>query len=116
MAHVFVAQGRLDDASKAMREFVAIQPSADAFVFLAEVALARGKPEEVEPLADAAQSLESAHGGARIARAKLYMSQGRYDEAIAAFEEALRVDPVRALGMASAGLATAKALRDKAGG
>jgi tetratricopeptide (TPR) repeat protein len=44
------------------------------------------------------------------------MSQGRYDEAIAAFEEALRVDPVRALGMASAGLATAKALRDKAGG
>jgi arylsulfatase A-like enzyme len=116
MAHVFVAQGRLDDASKAMREFVAIQPSADAFVFLAEVALARGKPEEVEPLAAAAQSLESAHGGARIARAKLYRSQGRYDEAIAAFEEALRVDPVRALGMASAGLATAKALRDKAGG
>lgn len=115
-ARIYTAQGRLEDASKALREYLSIQPSADAFVFLAELALARGKPEEVEALVAGATALEPAHGGARIALGKLYLSQGRYDEAIAAFEESLRVDPVRAQGMAAAGAAAAREAKAKAGG
>ena len=101
-AHIFTAQGRLDDAAKALREYLAIRPSSDAYVFLAQLALARKKPEDVEPLVAAAIALEPGHGGARIARGDLLMAQGKFDEALASFKEALEVDPVRAQGMAGA--------------
>ncbi len=110
-ARILTAQGRLDDASKALREYIAIQGSPDAYVFLAQLALAREKPEEVEPLVAAAIALEPGHGGARIALGNLYLYQKKFDEAIRAFEEALTVDPIRAQGMASAQLEHAKRLR-----
>ncbi len=113
-ARIFVAQGRLEDAAKALREYLAIQPSSDAYVFLAQLALAREKPAEVAPLVAAALALEPAHGGARIALGDLYMKEGKYSEAIAAFEEALKVDPIRAQGMAGARLESARQMRDAA--
>lgn len=107
-ARIFTAQGRLDDAARALREYVSIRPSSDAFVFLAQLALARQKPEEVEPLVTAAIALEPGHGGARIVRGDLYKSQGKFDAALAQFEEALKVDPVRASGMAKARIEAAR--------
>ncbi|HUR28716.1 MAG TPA: sulfatase-like hydrolase/transferase, partial [Planctomycetota bacterium] len=107
-ARIFTAQGQLDDAARSLREYVAIRPSSDAYVFLAQLALARRKPAEVEPLVVAALALEPGHGGARIARGDLFASQGKFDEAIAEFEEALRADPIRAQGMAGARIAAAR--------
>ncbi len=113
-ARIFVAQGRLEDAAKSMREHLAIQPSSDAYVFLAQLALARHKPAEVAPLVAAAIALEPGHGGARIALGDLHMKEGKFEEAIAAFEEALKVDPIRAQGMAESRLASARQQRDAA--
>jgi len=65
---------------QALREYLAIRPSSDAYVFLAQLAQARGKPEEVEPLARAALELEPAHGGAYIALGNLHMERGEFDD------------------------------------
>jgi arylsulfatase A-like enzyme len=111
-ARILTAQGHLDEAAKTLREYIAIQPSADAYVFLAQLALAREKPEDVEALVNAALALEPAHGGARIAQGDLYMKQGKFDEAIAAFDQALKLDPIRAQGMASARIENARTVRD----
>jgi tetratricopeptide (TPR) repeat protein len=107
-ARIFTAQGRLDDAARALREYVAIRPSSDAYVFLAQLALARNKPDEVEPLVAAALALEPGHGGAHIARGDLLVSQGKLQEAIAEFTEALNCDPIRARGMAGARMEAAR--------
>ncbi|HTF90097.1 MAG TPA: sulfatase-like hydrolase/transferase [Planctomycetota bacterium] len=115
-ARIFTAQGRLDDAARALRQYISIRPSSDAYVFLAQLALARRKSEEVEPLARAALALEPGHGGAHIALGDLYMSQSKFDAALAEFESALKVDPVRAQGMAGARIEAArKQLQSKGG-
>jgi tetratricopeptide (TPR) repeat protein len=107
-ARIFTALGRLDDATRSLLEYVSIRPSPDAYVFLAQLALARGKPGEVEPLVAAALALEPDHGGARIARGDFFASEGRLEEALVEFEEALRADPIRAQGMAGARIAAAR--------
>ncbi|MEO6709183.1 MAG: tetratricopeptide repeat protein, partial [Planctomycetota bacterium] len=107
-ARIFTAQGRLDEAARALRQYISIRPSSDAYVFLAQLALARRKSEEVEPLVRAALALEPGHGGAHIALGDLYMSQSKFDAALAEFETALKVDAVRAQGMAGARLEAAR--------
>lgn len=107
-ARILTAQGRLDEAAAALREYTAIRPSSDAFVFLAQLAQARGKPEEVEPLVRAALELEPSHGGAYIALGNYHLERGEFDLAVLQYEAALRLDPARAEGSATARIAAAR--------
>ena len=112
-ARVLTALGRLEEAATALRAYVAIRPSSDAYVFLAQLAQARGKPEEVEPLARAALELEPSHGGAYLALGNWRFARGEFALAITEYENALRVDPTRARGPATQRLeASRKALAE----
>lgn len=114
LARIRVAQNRFDDAAAALKRYVEILPSADAYVMLAQLALRRSRPDEVEPLCAAARALEPAHGGARIALGDLFLSRGDPKRALIEFEAAAAEDPLRAGAMARARIESAK--RALAGG
>jgi choline-sulfatase len=109
LARVQLQRRRNDLAREALERYIAIQPSADACVFLAQLLIADGRVEEAEARLALAEALEPRHGGIFIARGELFARQRRWKEAEAAYETALEVDPARARGMATAGLEDARA-------
>jgi choline-sulfatase len=86
---------RIAPAEKALRRGLALCPTAAAYVSLAELLLARGvRKSEFESTLAKAQQLDPAYGGTYMTRGEWFVAQGRAAEAVAAFEQALQLDPV----------------------
>ena len=86
---------RIAPAEKALRRGLAPCPTAAAYVSLAELLLARGvRKSEFESTQAKAQQLDPAYGGTYMTRGEWFVAQGRAAEAVAAFEQALHLDPV----------------------
>jgi choline-sulfatase len=94
-ASIYKRCGRMEDAERATRQALALSPSAAGYVSLAQLLLVRGSlGDEFEWALDEAQNLDAENGGIYIARGDWHLLQGRPQEAIEAYEEAGRVDPV----------------------
>ncbi len=94
-SYIYKRCGRMSDAEAALRRALALSPSAGGYVNLAQMLLVRRDlGADFEQTLVQAQRLESENGGIYVARGDWFMLQGRRDEALAAFEEALRRDPV----------------------
>ena len=85
---------RLEQSETAVRRALTLSPKASGYVSLAQLLLLRGVlGDEFEQTLEKAQRLDSNEGGIYIARGDWHVLQGQLQEAIADFEEALRVDP-----------------------
>jgi tetratricopeptide (TPR) repeat protein len=83
-------------AAECMDRAVRVSPTADGYVLLAQLLLASGDGGAAfdEALAGAAR-LDPRHGGIFLARGDRLALQGRFDQALREFEQALAQDPVR---------------------
>ncbi len=86
---------RLASSEAALRRALALSPTAAGYASLAQLLLMRGVlGDEFERTLAEAKRLDPYDGRIYIARADWYVAQGRFQEALVAFEEARRVDPV----------------------
>jgi len=99
--------GQSDDAEQALRRALELQSDAEAHVRLAQLLVRRSAFEECAAQLDMAQALDPQHGDIYITRGDLYAMQGRFQSAIAEFEHAQRVDPIRYGADARKGIAQA---------
>ena len=83
-------------------------PSIDAYVLLAQLQAHRGASDEFVRTLAAARALEPGNGQLEITVGDRLAMQGRFVEALAAFEYALAIDPVRAGPLAREKIAAAR--------
>jgi choline-sulfatase len=94
-ASIYKRCSRMEAAERATRQALALSPSSAGYVSLAQLLLLRGNlGEDFEWAVDEALALDPENGGAYIARGDWHWLQGRVPEAVQAYEEAARVDPV----------------------
>ena len=115
LARVQIARGEYGEAEGALRSFLDIKPSADVYVMLAQLLIATQRFAEADAVLLAAQQLEPTHGGVFNVRGDGLLARGRFDQAIAAYREAMRIDPNRASGSARLKLQRAQAAKAAAG-
>jgi arylsulfatase A-like enzyme/predicted negative regulator of RcsB-dependent stress response len=99
LGEIYIQMKRIDEAETALRAYIDIKPSADVCILLAQIVMADGRYGEADELLDQAAELEPDHGGVYIARGDLSAWQGRFEEALASYAQARRVDPYRVTGM-----------------
>jgi len=109
-ARVLIELRRWKEAESSLERFVAIAPSADALVMLAQVLLNTERADEIEPLLEAAERIEPGHGGIFTVRGDRALIEGDPAAAIEAYREALRVDRNRTTGSVEQRLERAKQL------
>jgi choline-sulfatase len=86
---------RLASSEAALRRALALSPTAAGYASLAQLLLMRGVlGDEFERTLEKARRLDPYDGRIYIARGDWYIVQGRFREALAAFKEAQRLDPV----------------------
>ena len=95
LARVQRGQKRFADAETTLRRRVALLPTADAWVALAEVHLELRVFDAFLDDIHAARALEPSHGGIQLALGDRLALEGRFEEAIHAFEGAIALDPSR---------------------
>lgn len=86
---------RLDEATSFLLRYIELRPNANVYVSLAQIAVKQGRPIEAEGYIEKALALEPEHGGAIMARGDLLAIQGRFDEALQAYDQAEQIDPHR---------------------
>lgn len=92
----YLFMDRVADAEAAFRRAHSIRPSARVAILLAQIMLADGRLDPAAEMLDQAEALEPTHGGIYLARGDLFALRARPDDAIAAYEKAINVDPYRA--------------------
>ena len=94
-SYIYKRCGRMAEAEQALRQALTYSPNAAGYISLAQLLLLRRSlGPEFERALNRARQLEPENGGIDIARGDWHVLQGRRDEALAAFERALRVDPI----------------------
>jgi len=92
--------GRMDQAEHYLAESLALHPTSDGYVRLAQFLLLRKSYDEFEAALEEAAKLDPANGGIYIARGDRLAMDGRFEEALEEFERALELDPQKSGGMA----------------
>ena len=96
--------GRYDEAERSLQLAARLAPESPEPLFeLAALASARGRPEEADRYAARAEALEPRSPAALHQRAERLRSQKLLDAAMAAYEEALELDPRFAPALAGMG-------------
>jgi len=111
LARVQIARQDYGAAERALHTFLDIKPSADVYVILAQVLIATKRLDQADTVLLAAERLEPNHGGVATVRGDGLLARGRFDEAIAAYRQALEVDPHRSSRSASLKLQRAQAAK-----
>jgi arylsulfatase A-like enzyme/Tfp pilus assembly protein PilF len=99
-ALVSLEMGRLDEAESGLRSYLALKPSANICILLAEVLKRTGRQPEAEAYFKEAIEIEPDHGGAWIAWGDFLAEEHRDAEALESYQKAKRVDPYRATAAA----------------
>jgi len=92
---IFERAGDPGRAEACLRRALQLRPRAEGWVLLARYALNRGARDEFERALAEAERLDPSDGGIYIGRGHARAMDGRYEEALAEFERAVEVDPVR---------------------
>lgn len=92
--------GNYKKAEESFRAYIDIKPSSNVCILLAQVLMAQGRIAAADGPLNQAEKLEPWHGGIYIARGDALFMQGHIKEALAAYEKAVQIDPLRASGMA----------------
>jgi Flp pilus assembly protein TadD len=100
LAQVYLRMGREPEAEEILRRCIALRPNSNVFLLLGQIMINDGRFSEAQEMLDSAAALEPLHGGVLIARGDMLALKGQFAEAIARYEEAIRVDPYRATGLA----------------
>jgi arylsulfatase A-like enzyme len=95
IARLYATKGRMPQAERAIRRYIAVKPSAHALTLLAQILIARGHLDEVDRIATEAHDLDPAHGLSFIVWGDLAVREGRFGEARAHYLRAAEVDPYR---------------------
>jgi tetratricopeptide (TPR) repeat protein len=94
LAQLYTSYSRMDEASDCYERAAAIKPgTTQARLYRADARLLVGDIPGAEEWARKAVALAPESGAARATLAGLFYAQGRFDEAAASFEEALRLNP-----------------------
>ena len=107
--------GRIAEAERDFRAFLALGDNADVDLFLAQILVARGELREATGLLDRAELLDPFHGGVWIARGDIAVVEKRWSDAIEAYETAVTLDPYRAAGAAEKRIENLRRALAKAG-
>jgi arylsulfatase A-like enzyme len=93
-ASIYARAEQLGSSEAAVRQALALSPSARGYASLAQLLVMRGVVgDEFEQALEAAKQLDPDHGGTYIARGDWYVSRGQLLEALSAYEKARQVDP-----------------------
>jgi len=103
--------GLNDEALATLDTFIAIRPSADAYLLMAQIHIGAGRIPKGQYALASAKRLEPRHGGIAIAQGDIYSLQGKTTEALKEYERAGDMDPYRVMDAARARI---EALRKKA--
>ena len=95
VARVEKALRRFEEAESTLRRQIALLPTAEAFVALAEVHLEKREFDAFLEDVRRARALEPRYGGIQIVLGDRFALEGRFEEAIHAFEGAIALDPSR---------------------
>ena len=94
-ALIYARMGRNPDAERYLLQCLKRDPTAERFVRLAQLQLARQSLKEMEQSLSNAEKLDSREGGIFMVRGDALASQGQWPDALAAFQNALKLDPVK---------------------
>jgi len=94
-ALVLARMGRNQEAELSLNRCVRLDPTAERYVRLAQLELGAGNLQGMERSLTRAQELDPTEGGISMVRGDALASQGRWDEAEAAFRRAAELDPVK---------------------
>ncbi len=94
-ALIYARMGRNPDAERFLHKSLKRAPTAEGFVRLAQLQLARTSFSEMEQALGRAEALDPQEGGIFMVRGDAYASQARWPEALASFRKALEVDAVK---------------------
>lgn len=110
---IFERAGDAARAETCLRRALELRPRAEGWVLLARYALNRGDRAEFERALEEAERMDPGDGGIHIGRGHALAMDGRYSEALAEFERAIEVDPIRSGPYASAQIERLRALIDR---
>ncbi len=102
---IYLGMNRIEEAEQALRKYTEIKPNPDIYILLFEITVRARRFADAEEFLRQAVSLEPDHGGVIIAQGDWMAVHRRNDEARQFYEEAKRVDPYRAAGVADKRLA-----------
>ncbi len=112
----YLNMGKPDLAIEPLKQSLAIKPTANVLLLLAQIMIQKGELADAAELLEQSWALDPNQGAAAlIARGDLLAVQGFFDAAIASYEEAIRNDPHRAKGVAEARIARIKSVRATSG-
>jgi len=101
--------GDVNGAEVSLRTMLQLQPTAEGYVRLAQLQLARRAGAEMEASLQLAATLDPSEGGVYMVRGDAFAMAGRFREALASFEHALELDAVKWAGPAREKIAMARA-------
>jgi tetratricopeptide (TPR) repeat protein len=87
--------GRREEAARAADDFLRQRPDAEVAIVQAQVYLRLGRYEEMERALAVAASVDPGNGSVHIVRGDRLCLEGRLEEALREYGEAIRVDGVR---------------------
>ena len=108
LALVHLRTRRFDAAEEALERAASHAPAAEVYVQLAQLQARRSDDAAFETTAAKVRALDPGNGEIEIAAGDRLAVQGRFFEALAAFEKALAVDPVRVGALAEQKIAAVK--------
>lgn len=94
-ALIYARMGRHVEAERHLQRSLLRAPNAEGYVRLAQLQLARQGLAEMQDALRRASKLDPLEGGVFMVSGDALAMQGRWSEALAAFERALAVDPVK---------------------
>jgi len=92
---IHLRRRRLPEAEAALERCLSIQATAEGFVRLAQLQLARGDLAAMQGSLARAEALDPREGGVHMVAGDALATQGRFAEARQAFERALELDEVK---------------------
>jgi tetratricopeptide (TPR) repeat protein len=87
--------GRPDAALAALERFAEHHPSADVYMHMAEILSAQRRWDESEAKLRLVEQHDPKRGAVFMMRGDRYVSEERYQKAVAMYERAIALDPVR---------------------
>ena len=93
LAEVQARAGRLDDAATSLKRSIAVQPSNEARIGIAKLALARGQDEEAIRWLEQARAADAKATAPRALLVRAYLSHKQLEKAQAIADELVSLDP-----------------------
>jgi arylsulfatase A-like enzyme/Flp pilus assembly protein TadD len=101
LGEAYALTNRLEDAERALRRCLALGPavSPPAATLLAQVLTKQKRYGDAGQLLDQVMMADPAFGAAYVARGDVLAFQGRFEDAMRQYEQAVKVDPYRSAGV-----------------